>query len=121
MIGLSMALTGACPGTVPVQLSTGIRYIMAGGILGGILYPRFSSCLRRNEDQQLHACFSCRLYSSYRRVTAEGNKCIMRQYHCETIGHPSPIEDITRIYGPYEAIVHLPYDFKNRNTHCRDS
>ena len=36
----------------------------------------------------------------------------MRQYHCEAIGHPSPIEDITRIYGPYKVIVHLPYDSK---------
>ncbi|KAG9185066.1 hypothetical protein G6011_03013 [Alternaria panax] len=52
MVGLGMTLTGACPGTVLVQLTTGIRsgwYIMAGGILGGILYTRFSGylCLRQ--------------------------------------------------------------------------
>lgn len=49
MVGLGMTLTGACPGTVLVQLATGIRsgwYIMAGGILGGILYTRFSGYLR---------------------------------------------------------------------------
>ncbi|RYO11817.1 hypothetical protein AA0111_g12702 [Alternaria arborescens] len=52
MIGLGMTLTGACPGTVLVQLTSGIRsgwYIMAGGILGGILYTRLSGYLRRNQ------------------------------------------------------------------------
>ncbi|KAI9872174.1 MAG: hypothetical protein M1830_002000, partial [Pleopsidium flavum] len=49
MIGAGMTLTGACPGTVLVQLSTGIRsgfFVLIGGILGGILYTRFGRCLR---------------------------------------------------------------------------
>lgn len=43
MVGLGMALTGACPGTVLVQLATGVQsgwQVLAGGVLGGILYAR---------------------------------------------------------------------------------
>lgn len=49
LIGFGMALSGACPGTVLVQLTTGIRsgwLAMLGGILGGILHARFSPVLR---------------------------------------------------------------------------
>lgn len=49
MIGFGMALTGACPGTVLVQLVTGVRSgwaVMAGGLLGGILYSRLSGSFR---------------------------------------------------------------------------
>jgi len=52
MVGLGMTLTGACPGTVLVQLTTGIRsgwYVLAGGVLGGILYTRFSDYLHSNQ------------------------------------------------------------------------
>lgn len=52
MIGLGMTLTGACPGTVLVQLATGIRsgwYVMAGGGVGGIVYNRLVSHLRKSE------------------------------------------------------------------------
>lgn len=53
MVGVGMTLTGACPGTVLVQLSTGIRsgfFVMIGGILGGILYSRFGRYLRNNNN-----------------------------------------------------------------------
>lgn len=52
MIGLGMTITGACPGTVLVQLATGIHsgwYVLAGGVLGGIIYNRLSGHLRRNQ------------------------------------------------------------------------
>jgi hypothetical protein len=51
MIGLGMTLTGACPGTVLVQLSIGTRsgwYVMAGGVLVDILHTRILS-LRKND------------------------------------------------------------------------
>ncbi|KAL5405024.1 hypothetical protein PMIN03_008737 [Paraphaeosphaeria minitans] len=41
MVGLGMALTGACPGTVLVQLASGVRsgwYVLAGELVGGILH-----------------------------------------------------------------------------------
>lgn len=50
LIGTGMASTGACPGTVLVQLATGIKSgipTVLGGIIGGILYTRFGSGLRR--------------------------------------------------------------------------
>lgn len=52
MVGLGMTLTGACPGTVLVQLTAGIRsgwYILAGGVLGGILFSQFSDKLRSKQ------------------------------------------------------------------------
>jgi uncharacterized membrane protein YedE/YeeE len=50
MVGIGMATTGACPGTVIVQVATGIEsgtYVALGGILGGILYVRFGSWLKQ--------------------------------------------------------------------------
>ncbi|EED22494.1 conserved hypothetical protein [Talaromyces stipitatus ATCC 10500] len=50
MVGFGMALTGACPGTVLVQVGTGVpsgRYAIIGGILGGILYIILAKRLRR--------------------------------------------------------------------------
>lgn len=50
MIGLGMTLTGACPGTVLVQVAAGVssgRYVLLGGILAGIIYSRYSGLLRR--------------------------------------------------------------------------
>ena len=50
LIGIGMATTGACPGTVIVQVATGIKsgiYVTAGGLLGGILYARFGRYLKR--------------------------------------------------------------------------
>ncbi|KAH0385578.1 hypothetical protein KCU92_g3329, partial [Aureobasidium melanogenum] len=41
MIGVGMALTGACPGTVFVQAGAGLpsgMYVLGGGILGGLLF-----------------------------------------------------------------------------------
>ena len=51
MVGAGMALTGACPGTVLVQLGTAIpsgRHAMLGGVLGGIIYTFFARAIRRN-------------------------------------------------------------------------
>ena len=50
LVGTGMALTGACPGTVLVQLSTGIKSgvpTALGGLLGGILFARFGSALKK--------------------------------------------------------------------------
>ncbi|EAW12356.1 YeeE/YedE family protein [Aspergillus clavatus NRRL 1] len=50
MVGAGMVLTGACPGTVLVQVGTGIssgRYAMLGGLLGGILYAQMAGLLGR--------------------------------------------------------------------------
>jgi uncharacterized membrane protein YedE/YeeE len=46
MIGAGMALTGTCPGTVFVQIATGIpsgKFSLIGGALGGIIYSKFSN------------------------------------------------------------------------------
>lgn len=51
MIGLGMTLSGACPGTVLVQLTSGVRsgwFVLMGGVLGGVLHARFSRHLRRS-------------------------------------------------------------------------
>ena len=45
-----MALTDACPGTVLLQLIIGIpsaRYVLLGGLLGGIIFTRLSPSLHR--------------------------------------------------------------------------
>jgi len=49
MIGLGMTLTGACPGTVLVQVAAGVSsgyYVLLGGVLAGIVYARYSHLLR---------------------------------------------------------------------------
>lgn len=54
MVGVGMALTGACPGTVLVQLGTGIpsgRYAMLGGILGGVVYTLIAKSVRRGANR----------------------------------------------------------------------
>lgn len=56
MIGLGMTLTGACPGTVLVQIANGIYsgwYVMAGGVLAGMVYTRISSGSRQSETRTL--------------------------------------------------------------------
>jgi len=56
MIGAGMALTGSCPGTVYVQVGTGVRsgpLALAGGILGGIIYTAVSKHLRTREAKEL--------------------------------------------------------------------
>ncbi|EXJ56942.1 hypothetical protein A1O7_07286 [Cladophialophora yegresii CBS 114405] len=48
--GVGMALTGACPGTVIVQLALGIKsawYVATGCILGGIAFVKLGQHLRR--------------------------------------------------------------------------
>ncbi|KAF2875553.1 hypothetical protein BDV95DRAFT_626108 [Massariosphaeria phaeospora] len=50
LLGFGMALTGACPGTVLVQLVTATQpgmYSFSGGLAGGILYAALGSSLRR--------------------------------------------------------------------------
>ncbi|RHZ66768.1 YeeE/YedE family protein [Aspergillus thermomutatus] len=50
MVGAGMTLTGACPGTVLVQVGTGVssgRYALLGGLLGGLLYASVARVLGR--------------------------------------------------------------------------
>ncbi|KAG4439758.1 hypothetical protein IFR05_004780 [Cadophora sp. M221] len=50
LLGAGMTLTGACPGTVLVQIATGIRsgyFAFVGGILGGTLYAVAGPTVRR--------------------------------------------------------------------------
>jgi uncharacterized membrane protein YedE/YeeE len=50
MLGSGMALTGACPGTVLVQVATGIKsgyFVLAGAMLGGMVYTNVKHVLRR--------------------------------------------------------------------------
>lgn len=49
--GIGMALTGACPGTVFVQLVNGVKSAvpaLIGGIAGGILFARYGSAIRKD-------------------------------------------------------------------------
>jgi uncharacterized membrane protein YedE/YeeE len=49
MIGAGMALTGACPGTIFVQIGVGIPStlpVLLGGVVGGILYAGLASRLQ---------------------------------------------------------------------------
>lgn len=51
MVGAGMTLTGACPGTVVVQVGTGIpsgRWAILGGVLGGTFYALTAKWIRRN-------------------------------------------------------------------------
>jgi uncharacterized membrane protein YedE/YeeE len=55
MIGAGMALTGSCPGTVYVQVGTGVRsgpLVLVGGILGGIIYTGVSKYLKTKDAQE---------------------------------------------------------------------
>lgn len=50
MVGFGMTLTGACPGTVLVQVGTGIqsgRNALFGAVLGGVLYTAVNKQLRQ--------------------------------------------------------------------------
>ncbi|KAK1147076.1 hypothetical protein N8T08_001815 [Aspergillus melleus] len=50
MVGAGMTLTGACPGTVLVQVGTGVssgRYALLGGVIGGVLYASVAPALGR--------------------------------------------------------------------------
>jgi uncharacterized membrane protein YedE/YeeE len=49
--GIGMTLTGACPGTVIVQLALGIksaRNVAVGGLLGGIVFAKLGQNLKRS-------------------------------------------------------------------------
>lgn len=50
MLGMGMALTGACPGTVLVQVATGVKsgyFVLVGGLLGGTIYTNIKHLLRK--------------------------------------------------------------------------
>jgi uncharacterized membrane protein YedE/YeeE len=52
LIGVGMTLTGSCPGTVFAQLGSGVRsgpLVLAGGVLGGIIYAAVSGNLKTKE------------------------------------------------------------------------
>jgi uncharacterized membrane protein YedE/YeeE len=49
LIGFGMTLTGSCPGTVFAQVGSGVRsgrLVLAGGLLGGIIYAAVSGNLK---------------------------------------------------------------------------
>ncbi|KAI9053058.1 hypothetical protein LZ554_003328 [Drepanopeziza brunnea f. sp. 'monogermtubi'] len=49
VLGAGMTLTGACPGTVLVQVATGLRsgyFALLGGLVGGTLYAFLESSIR---------------------------------------------------------------------------
>ena len=57
LLGIGMALTGACPGTVLPQIATGVRsglFVGIGGILGGMW---FSMSVTRVKDGDSEVCF----------------------------------------------------------------
>lgn len=59
MVGLGMALSGACPGTVLVQLAQGIptaRAAFIGAILGGITYARLQRYIKRQHPELSQSC-----------------------------------------------------------------
>ncbi|KAG4028314.1 hypothetical protein MFRU_022g00340 [Monilinia fructicola] len=52
LLGVGMALTGACPGTVLPQVVTGYesgRFAFLGGIIGGVLYSKLRPIIRRSD------------------------------------------------------------------------
>ena len=68
MVGAGMTLTGACPGTVLVQLSTGIRsgwLVMLGGVLGGIVYTKISPYLRKDSPASGAVSTSLTVHSKF--------------------------------------------------------
>ncbi|KAK6006362.1 hypothetical protein QM012_006772 [Aureobasidium pullulans] len=55
MIGIGMALTGACPGTVFVQAGAGLpsgMYVLGGGILGGLLFVSTQPSITRSRESR---------------------------------------------------------------------
>ncbi|KAK5129492.1 hypothetical protein LTR08_003215 [Meristemomyces frigidus] len=55
MVGVGMALSGACPGTIPVQLAQGISSAKAtalGALVGGGTYARISHIIKNTPQQQ---------------------------------------------------------------------
>lgn len=51
LVGLGMTLTGACPGTVVVQVANGIQsglYVALGCVLGGIFFSRFGNTMKNS-------------------------------------------------------------------------
>lgn len=68
LIGFGMALSGACPGTVLVQLTTGIRsgwLAMLGGVLGGILHARLSPVLRSGKPSTTDSSANLTVHSKF--------------------------------------------------------
>ncbi|KAI9645100.1 hypothetical protein NHQ30_005834 [Ciborinia camelliae] len=53
LIGIGMALTGACPGTVLPQVVNGYRsgpFVLLGCIIGGIIYSKSRPFIRRSQN-----------------------------------------------------------------------
>ena len=53
LIGVGMGITGACPGTLVIQASTGIpsgRIILIGGVIGGTIYSKISPYIRQRRQ-----------------------------------------------------------------------
>jgi uncharacterized membrane protein YedE/YeeE len=51
LLGIGMSLTGACPGTVIVQIANGISsgiYVAVGAVLGGFFFAKFGKSLAAN-------------------------------------------------------------------------
>ncbi|KAL1853847.1 hypothetical protein Plec18167_007166 [Paecilomyces lecythidis] len=51
MLGIGMAMTGACPGSIPIQFTLGMpsgRYLLMGGVLGGITYAFLARTLGKS-------------------------------------------------------------------------
>jgi uncharacterized membrane protein YedE/YeeE len=68
MVGAGMTLTGACPGTVLVQLSSGVRsgwLVLLGGVLGGILWTRMSPYIRKDVPSNSATSASHTIYSKF--------------------------------------------------------
>ena len=56
LVGIGMTLTGACPGTVVVQLATGVKssiFVALGAVLGGSFYARWGNLLVANRQSPL--------------------------------------------------------------------
>jgi uncharacterized membrane protein YedE/YeeE len=57
LIGMGMSLSGACPGTVIVQLGNDVRsgiYVATGAVLGGFFYAKFGKSLAANCQSPYH-------------------------------------------------------------------
>lgn len=89
MLGIGMTLTGACPGTVLVQVATGIRSgyaALAGGLLGGLLYihigphlrkPIVTSEKKQGQDEKPQTLFKYFSIKEYNAVLAFELACLV--------------------------------------------
>lgn len=93
LLGIGMTLAGACPGTVFVQLGTGIpaaSYILMGGLGGALLYSIYDSC---------YPLQTCTAPSTSPAVAPQGAAPSSQQIHHHQHGKPSDIPTIDRLLG----------------------